>query len=166
MKNILPYRLMTGPMWDETLLSREVCTEPTGAPPNAATACMERDVRAGLQSAGQAHNILTDNSLSIASLPFCDHLSCICTELANEEPGHMQLLNNYYPVRVCICGQKNWLFSALPLENLLLSVMSCLFFDFKHLQCGLLRPASCTDRVIHAFPNKMRTSPWPRNIFF
>ena len=47
MKNILPYRLMTGPMWDETLLSREVCTEPTGVPPNAATACMERDVRAG-----------------------------------------------------------------------------------------------------------------------
>ena len=50
---------------------------------------------------------------------------------------------------------------ALPLENLLLSVMSCLL-----LQCGLLHPASCTNRVIHAFPNKTRASPWPRNIFF
>ena len=122
----------------------------------------------------QAHNILTDNSLSIASLPFCDHLSCTYTELANEEPGHMQLCmrrKNYYPVCICICvyicGPKNWLFSALLLENLLLSVMSCLFFEFKHLQCGLLHPVSCTDSgVIHAFSNKMWTSLWPRNIFF
>ena len=62
---------------------------------------------------------------------------------------------------IYICGQKNWLFSAIPLENLLLSVMSCLLFEFKRLQCGLLRPASCTDRVIHAFPNKAWTSPGP-----
>ena len=123
MKNILPYRPMTGYMWDKTLFSREVCTEPTGAPPNAATACMECDVRAGFQSA-QAHNILTDNSLSIASLPFCDHLSCTCTELANEEPGHMQLLNEEKQLLPCtrmyMCVHmwpKNWLFSALPLEN-------------------------------------------------
>ena len=52
-------------------------------------------------------------------------------------------------------NKKNRLFSALlPLENLLLNVIYCLLFKFKRLQCGLLRPASCTDRVIHAFPNK------------
>ena len=60
-----------------------------------------------------------------------------------------------------ICRQKNRLFSALPLKNLLLSVMRCLLFKFKRLQCGLLRPASCTDRVIHAFPNKTRRPPGP-----
>ena len=71
-------------------------------------------------------------------------------------------------VRICIyiCRQKNRLFNALLLENLLLSVICCLLFEFKRLQCGLLRPASCTDRVIHAFPNKTWRPPWPRNIFF
>ena len=68
-------------------------------------------------------------------------------------------------IRLCICvyvcQQKNRLFSALPLENLLLSVICCLVFKFKHLQCGLLRPASCTDRVIHAFPNKTSSPPGP-----
>ena len=48
---------------------------------------------------------------------------------------------------VCMWS-KNWLFSALSLENLL-SVMSCLLFKLKCLQCGLLRPVSCTDKVIH-----------------
>ena len=38
-------------------------------------------------------------------------------------------------------NKKNRLFSALPLENLLLSVMHCLHLKFKCLQCGLLRPA-------------------------
>ena len=61
---------------------------------------------------------------------------------------------------------KNRLFSALPLENLQLGVNFCLLFKFKRLQCGLLRPASYTDRVIHALPNKTRKSPWPRNIYF
>ena len=42
---------------------------------------------------------------------------------------------------------KNRLFSALPLEDLLLSVICCLLFKFKRLQCGLLCPASCTDIV-------------------
>ena len=42
------------------------------------------------------------------------------------------------------------LFSALPLENLLVSVICCLIFKFKRLQYGLLCPASCTDRVILA----------------
>ena len=72
----------------------------------------------------------------------------------------------YICIYIYVCQQKNRLFSALPLENLLLSVMSGLLFKYKRLQCGLLRPASCTDRVIHAFPNKTWTSPWPRNIFF
>ena len=66
------------------------CTEPTRAMPNAVTACMGCDVRVGLQSA-QANNICTDNS--IVSLPFCDHLFCTCAELASEESGHMQILN-------------------------------------------------------------------------
>ena len=67
-------------------------------------------------------------------------------------------------IYVCM-STKNRLFSALPLENLLLSIICCLL-EFKHLQCGLLRPTSYTDRAIHAFPNKMRRPPWPRNIFF
>ena len=61
---------------------------------------------------------------------------------------------------VCVCmynyyvDKKNRLFSALLLANILLSVICCLLFEFKHLQCGLLCPASCTDRAIHAFPNR------------
>ena len=63
---------------------------------------------------------------------------------------------------------KNRLFSALLLEKLLLhvSVICCLLFEFKCLQCGLLHPASYTARAIHAFPNKTRRPPWPWNIFF
>ena len=61
---------------------------------------------------------------------------------------------------------KNRLFSALPLENLLLSVICCLLFEFKHLQCGLLRPVSYTDRAIHAFPNKMQMPPGPEILNF
>ena len=49
---------------------------------------------------------------------------------------------------------KNRLFIALPLENLLLSVICCLLFKFKRLQCSLLHPASYIDRAIHTFPNK------------
>ena len=56
---------------------------------------------------------------------------------------------------------KNRLLSALPLENLLLGIICCLLFEFKHLQCGLLRPTSYTDRAIHAFPNKTRRPPGP-----
>ena len=61
---------------------------------------------------------------------------------------------------VCM-STKNRLFSALPLENLLLSAICCLLCNFKHLQCGLLHPASFTDRVIHAFPNKTWGPPGP-----
>ena len=64
-------------------------------------------------------------------------------------------------VYICM-STKNRLFSALLLENLLLSVICCLFFKFECLQCGLLRPVSCTDRIIHAFPNKMGRSPAPK----
>ena len=69
---------------------------------------------------------------------------------------------------ICICiymSTKNRLFSALPAENLLLSVMCSLLFKFKCLQCGLLCGVSCTDRVIHAFPNKMRGHPPGPEIF-
>ena len=61
---------------------------------------------------------------------------------------------------LCICmATKNRLFSALMLENLLLSVICCFLFEFKRLQCGLLHPASCTDRAIHVFPSKTRRPP-------
>ena len=63
---------------------------------------------------------------------------------------------------VCVCMYNYYvdrLFSALPLANILLSVICCLLFEFKHLQCGLLCPVSCTDRTIHAFPNKMQRPP-------
>ena len=88
----------------------------------------------------------------------------------------MILLLSFYPVHVCtaglcvwsrlfvcvyiyICGQKWAVYSVLMLKNLLLCVMSCLLNKFKHLQCGLLHPASCTDREIHAFPKKTWISP-------
>ena len=56
-----------------------------------------------------------------------------------------------YIANMYIMSTKNRLFSALPLENLLLSVICCLLFDFKCLQFCLLLPASCTDRAIHVF---------------
>ena len=62
-----------------------------------------------------------------------------------------------YNVYLYLCQQKNRLFSALLLENLLLSVLYYFLTDFKCLQCVLLHAARCTDRVhvIHAFQNKM-----------
>ena len=63
-------------------------------------------------------------------------------------------------------AKKNRLFSALLLENLLLCITCCLLFEFKHLQCGLLRPTNYTDREIHAFPNKMRRPPGSEIFFF
>ena len=64
-------------------------------------------------------------------------------------------------VCIYVCQRKNKLFSALPLEYLLLSVLCCLLLEFKRLWRSLIRPASCTDRAIHAFPNKTRRPPWP-----
>ena len=49
---------------------------------------------------------------------------------------------------------KNRMFSALLLKIyccIHVSIICCLLFEFK---CGLLSPVSCTDRTIHAFPNK------------
>ena len=73
-----------------------------------------------------------------------------------------------YPVCICTAGLCVWshqfvymyvnkkrLFGALPFENLLLSVICYLLFEFECPKCGLLHPVSCTDRAIHAFPNKM-----------
>ena len=55
---------------------------------------------------------------------------------------------------VCVCMHvnKNRLFSALPLENLP-NLFRYMYFltEFKHLQCGLLPPACCTDRANHFF---------------
>ena len=42
------------------------------------------------------------------------------------------------------CGQKIDLFSALLFEKLLPCVLYYLILEFKHLQSGFLRPASCT----------------------
>ena len=75
--------------------------------------------------------------------------------------GHVGLCTYVYVYLLT----KNTLFSALLLENLLLSVMCCLLFEFKRLQCGFLRPASCTDRAIHAFPIRCG-GPLAPNIFF
>ena len=71
----------------------------------------------------------------------------------------------YVYIYTCTYVDKNRLFSALLLQNLL-NVICCLLFEFKCLQCGLLRQASYTDRAIHALPNKARRPPWPRNSFF
>ena len=54
---------------------------------------------------------------------------------------------------------KNRLFSALPLESILLSVFYYFLTEFKCLQCGLLCPTSCTDRAILTFLLKER-GPW------
>ena len=50
-------------------------------------------------------------------------------------------------VYICM-STKNRLFSALQLENVMLSVICCLLFEFKH---GLLHPASYTDGATHGF---------------
>ena len=92
--------------------------------------------------------------------------------------------STYYPVHICaaelLCVQlhqfeyvhtyvymltKNKLFTALPLANLLLGVICCLLFEFMCLHCSSLCPASCTDRVNHAFQIKHGGNR-PQNIFF
>ena len=78
--------------------------------------------------------------------------------------GLCMYVRNYVYIYIYI-DKKTRLFSALLLENLLLSVIYCLLFEFKRLQCGLLHSASYTDRAIYAFPNKTRRPPWPQNIF-
>ena len=77
-------------------------------------------------------------------------------------------VHTYMYIYFLYMSTKNRLFSALLLEKLLLhvSVICCLLFEFKCLQCGLLHPTSYTARAIHAFPNKTRRPPWPWNIFF
>ena len=75
-----------------------------------------------------------------------------------------QLSQFNYPVRVY--AQQGYINSmrlvasvcALPPKNLLLSVICCLLFEFKRLQCSLLRPAS--------YSRNTRRLPRPRNIFF
>ena len=57
---------------------------------------------------------------------------------------------------------KNRQFSAFLLENIQLSVFYYFLTEFKHLQSGLLRPASY---AIHAFPNKMQR-PLAPGIFY
>ena len=73
-------------------------------------------------------------------------------------------------IRMYVCmyvfQQKYRLFSALLLKNLLLCVTCWLHFKIKCLQCGLLHPASCTDRVIHAFPSRTWRFHWHWNTFF
>ena len=65
-------------------------------------------------------------------------------------------LHTMYMYICILCRQKNRLFSALPFENLLRVIFACMLFEIKCLQCGLLHTASCTDRAIHAFPNKVQ----------
>ena len=54
-------------------------------------------------------------------------------------------------VYVHMSTKNNRLFKALLLTGLLLSIICCLLFEFKCLQCGLLHPPSYTDRAVHAF---------------
>ena len=58
----------------------------------------------------------------------------------------------YVCVCVCVCmyvcGQKIDLFSVLLFEKFLLSVLYYLILEFKRLQSGFLRPASCIDGAI------------------
>ena len=51
--------------------------------------------------------------------------------------AHMHSRVMHLVASVCVCT-KNWLFSALPLENLLLSVFYYFLTKFECLQCGLL----------------------------
>ena len=54
------------------------------------------------------------------------------------------------------------LFSALPPKNLQPTVFYCFLTESKCLQCGLLHPASCTDRAIYDFLNKTQRPPGPK----
>ena len=56
----------------------------------------------------------------------------------------------YVCMYVYICDQKIDLFSALLFEKLLLCVLHYLILEFKRLQSGFLRPASCTDGAFRA----------------
>ena len=69
-------------------------------------------------------------------------------------------------VRICvyICQQKR-LFSALLLANFLLSVICCLLFEFKRLQCGLLHPASCTTEQLMLFQIRCLAPLTPKYFF-
>ena len=60
--------------------------------------------------------------------------------------GHPQSCN--YLVCICAAGLCIWL------------------HEFKCFQCGLLCPACCTDRVIHAFTNTIREVPLGSEIFY
>ena len=73
--------------------------------------------------------------------------------------GHVGLCTYVGTYVFIYLSTKNRLFSALLPKNLLLSVTCCLLFEFKCLQCDLLRPASYRDRIIHAFPNNTWRSP-------
>ena len=82
---------------------------------------------------------------------------------------HFILWNSSYPVRgrvmrlvASVCVRRSIcllvLASALLLGNLL-SVICCLLFEFKRLQCGLIQ----TEQFM---PFQIRSYPWSRNIFF
>ena len=62
---------------------------------------------------------------------------------------------------------KNRLFSALPLENLLLSVIYCLFFEFKMPPVWFATSSELyrQSNWIHAFPNKTWRAPLALEIF-
>ena len=71
--------------------------------------------------------------------------------------GHVGLCMYVCIINIYVhaCDRKYWLFGALWLKNLL-NVFYCYLAEFKLLQCGFLRPVSCTDRAIHAFSRKAK----------
>ena len=60
--------------------------------------------------------------------PVCVYAAGLCVQLF-----HCVYAYIYIYIFIYVCQQKNRLFSAL---NLLLSVICCLLFKFKRLQCG------------------------------
>ena len=63
---------------------------------------------------------------------------------------------------------KNKVFSAVSLKNILLSVFYFFLTEFKCLKYGLLNPTSCTctNRAIHASPNKTQSLHLAPEYFF
>ena len=123
----------------------------------------------------EKHVLLLYLSLIHISSSLCKGTICIFTICSRASTFTKFTVNGYYPVRICmaeLCVQlrqfvyymhvnkktgcllhKNFLAALIP-ETFLLSVICCLLFQFKCLQCGFLSPVSCTDKAIHAFSNK------------
>ena len=92
------------------------------------------------------YNVIANALLSHA---VCHYLLLPCAHMHSRVMRLVTLVCVRTYKYICIyMSTKNRLFSALLLKNFLLSVICCWLFEFKCLQCGLLHPASSTDRAI------------------